>query len=238
MTETGAVLWQVGPEFNWENVFCAFEGKRMIAKGQVQIIHVVPEGSPLDMDHRVYCNLKTVPERETDMALLEQVYQKVYDRAVEIKKTLSNQYKTKLCVGNLQLEKNNNAFFTSKGFDYRETVYEMSRNLDEAIPNIDLPTPYQFSYSSMNEPSEQEEYLTYDREIWPDASLGLERLIEYQNYPSWTALTVREGKELIASVMAWKEEDDPAVGIIEDVWVRKPWRKQGIAKFLLTKAMV
>lgn len=38
--------------------------------------------------------------------------------------------------------------------------------------------------------------------------------------------------------MAWKEEDDPAVGIIEDVWVRKPWRKQGIAKFLLTKAMV
>lgn len=34
--------------------------------------------------------------------------------------------------------------------------------------------------------------------------------------------------------MAWQEEDH---GVIEDVFVREPWRKRGIAKYLLTEAL-
>ncbi|WP_234032869.1 GNAT family N-acetyltransferase [Paenibacillus faecalis] len=34
--------------------------------------------------------------------------------------------------------------------------------------------------------------------------------------------------------MAWQEED---YGVIEDVFVREPWRKRGLAKYLLTQAL-
>ncbi|MNN57077.1 Mycothiol acetyltransferase [compost metagenome] len=34
--------------------------------------------------------------------------------------------------------------------------------------------------------------------------------------------------------MAWQEGD---YGVIEDVFVREPWRKRGFAKYLLTQAL-
>lgn len=34
--------------------------------------------------------------------------------------------------------------------------------------------------------------------------------------------------------MAWQEADH---GFIEDVFVREPWRKRGIARYLLTQAL-
>ncbi|WP_339253288.1 GNAT family N-acetyltransferase [Sporosarcina sp. FSL W8-0480] len=237
-SENGANFWWVGPESNWANVFCAFEGQRMIAKGQVELIYEVPAGSPLEMEHAIYCNLKTVPERETDTVLLDMVFQRLVERSAEIKSSLSDLYKTMLCVGNLQIEKQNNVFFMSKGFEYTETVFTMCRDLTKSIPIMDLPLSYQFTLWNMDDADEQKEYLAYDQEIWPDAPLKRERLVQYRNKPSWTALTVREGANLIASAMAWKENDQDTGGIIEDVWVRKPWRKKGLAKLLLSEALV
>ncbi|WP_353049557.1 GNAT family N-acetyltransferase [Paenibacillus sp. ISL-20] len=78
-------------------------------------------------------------------------------------------------------------------------------------------------------------YLKLEAEIWPETPLGLERLREYKEHSSWTATNVLEGDTIIGSTMAWLDEGN--VGVIEDVFVRDPWRQRGIAKYLLYRAM-
>ncbi|MFF2908023.1 GNAT family N-acetyltransferase [Paenibacillus sp. NPDC057934] len=46
---------------------------------------------------------------------------------------------------------------------------------------------------------------------------------------------VREEETFVGSVMAWIDEDGD--GIIEDLFVRNPYRKHGIAKYLLSQAL-
>lgn len=72
-SKENTIFWWIGDEDNWVNVYCAFEGGKMVAKGQVDIINIVPSGRSKDTKHSIYVNLKTIPERESDYDLLEQV---------------------------------------------------------------------------------------------------------------------------------------------------------------------
>ena len=65
-----AVFWWVGDEENWPNVYVAFEDHQLVAKGQVAVTSEIPIGSPSDYKHRIYINLKTIPEREDDYELM------------------------------------------------------------------------------------------------------------------------------------------------------------------------
>lgn len=230
------VFWWIGPEQNWENVYCAFENDWMVAKGQVEVINAVRDGSPQESKHTIYLNLKVLPERESDYELLNQIYEKLYNRALELKKLLSTNYETNLCVGNFETEVSNNQFFvTEKGFKQLNTLYTMNRDLNEPIESVNLVKPdLKWEHWQMNSFEEEKEYLEVEAEIWPDAVLGINRLREYKNHKYWTSITIRENGAIIASTMAWKEDE---IGVIEEVFVRKQWRKQGIAKFLLITAL-
>lgn len=83
--QDNATFWWVGDEDNWSNVFCAFEDGKMVAKGQVSIINVVPPGRSTENNHSLYVNLKTIPDREHDIALLDNVYPYLLTRAKWLK---------------------------------------------------------------------------------------------------------------------------------------------------------
>lgn len=233
-SRANAVFWWVGNEENWNNVFCAFENGRMVAKGQVGVINSVPPGRSPDSRHSIYLNLKALPERETDAELLEQIYACLVDRAYELKSTLSPEYGTNLCVGNDASEKVNSSFFIEKGFIHLNSLFRMNRNLSEPISDFELDKKFEFSCWDMAAPSEEDEYLRIESEVWPDTPLGKERLAQYKGNPLWTSMVVRKEGAVAGGLMAWKEED---TGVIEDVFVREPWRKRGLAKYLLTKAL-
>ncbi|MNW34317.1 hypothetical protein D3C74_112890 [compost metagenome] len=80
-----ATFWWVGDEDNWSNVYCAFENGKMVAKGQVSIINVVPPGRSRENNHSIYINLKAIPVRENDITLLDNVYRYLLIRAKPIK---------------------------------------------------------------------------------------------------------------------------------------------------------
>ncbi|WP_077570471.1 GNAT family N-acetyltransferase [Paenibacillus ihbetae] len=230
------LFWWVGDEDNWTNVFCAFEEGKMVAKGQVAVINVLPEGCPESCKHHIYVNLKTVPERERDTELLEELYQRLYTRALELKETLPRHHGTYLCVGNFAHEERNTAFFTEeKGFRPLENLYSMVRTLNRPIPSFVLPDNFSCLLWDMQTEREEARYLKLEAEVWPDAPLGLNRLREYKAKPNWTAIIAAEGEQIAASVMAWQEKGGN--GVIEDVFVREPWRRQGLAKYLLSRAM-
>lgn len=230
------VFWWVGPEENWVNVYCAFEDGKMVAKGQVEVINIVQDGSPKESKHKIYLNLKALPDLESDYELLNRVYEKLYSRALEIKQNLPANYQTNLCVGNFGTEINNNRYLTAeKSFKPLNTLYTMERDLNQEIESAKLPqSELQWEFWKMSSAEEEKEYLEVEAEIWSDSVLGLNRLHEYKSNDLWTAITVRENGAIIASAMAWQEDE---IGVIEDVFVKKMWRKQGIAKFLLTTAL-
>ncbi|MGG3280199.1 GNAT family N-acetyltransferase [Paenibacillus solani] len=231
-----ALFWWVGDQENWDNVFCAFEDGKMVAKGQVGVINIVPPGCEPGCKHHIYVNLKALPERERDYDLLDELYKALYERAVVLMKTLPETYGTYLCVGNYAHEIGNNDFFTEKaGFRHLENLYSMKRSLEEPIPDFPLEDRYRHRLWKMEHAEEEAAYLKLEAEIWPETPLGLERLREYKANPNWITMNVLEGDTVIGSTMAWLEEGDK--GAIEDVFVREAWRQRGIAKYLLYRAM-
>ncbi|WP_028544385.1 GNAT family N-acetyltransferase [Paenibacillus taiwanensis] len=228
------IFWWVGDEYNWDNVYCAFENGIMIAKGQVSIINVMPPGRPKENSHSIYVNLKTLPERENDVALLENVYHYLFNRAKKLMETLSEEYETMLCVGNYSTETANNHFFIQKGYFYLNSLYHMKRDLNEPITELKLQEDFQFSHWKMETSDEERDYLHVEAEIWPDTPLGLNRLSEYKNNNLWTSMVIRQTDAIVGGLMAWQEDD---FGVIEDVFVREPWRKRGFSKYLLTQAL-
>lgn len=206
----------------------------MVAKGQVSIINAVSPGGSKENEHSIYVNLKTIPEREDDFDLLNSVYQHLYIRALELKDTLPQEYGTILCVGNDSTEVANNQFFIQKGFQQRKSLYSMDRDLNEPIHELKLQEDFEFSYWKMETPEEEQEFLDIEAEVWPEDPLFHKRLTEYKNKKLWTSMVIRQQDTIVAGLMAWQEED---YGVIENVFVREPWRKRGFAKYLLTQAL-
>ncbi|MFF2912507.1 GNAT family N-acetyltransferase [Paenibacillus sp. NPDC057934] len=231
-----AVFWWVGEPANWGNVFCAFRQGVMIAKGQVSIVNIVPSGHLPEARHSIYMNLKAVPEWEHDFELLDHLYMQLYARALELKATLPAEYSTFLCVGNDSEEQANNQFFKERhSFRHLNSLFSMNRDLGLPLTELTLPTGLEMKHWQMATAQEEEDYLRLEAEVWPDTPLGSNRLIEYKRNDLWTALVVREGETIVASLMVWREDN---YGYIEDVFVREPWRKQGVAKYLLTQALM
>ncbi|AWX54507.1 GNAT family N-acetyltransferase [Brevibacillus brevis] len=233
-SKENATFWWVGEEANWSNVYCAFENGKMVAKGQVSIITIIPPGRSAANKHSIYLNLKALPERDNDFDLLENVYQHLFLRALQVKETLPSEYQTMLCVGNDSSEVENNRFFIQKGYTHWNSLFQMKRDLLEPIPALTLDENFHFSYWKMESAQEEKDYLDLEATIWPDAPLGFERLSEYKNKALWTSMVIRQNDTIAASLMAWQEEK---VGVVEDVFVQEPWRKRGLAKFLLTQAL-
>lgn len=229
-----ATFWWVGDEDNWSNVYCAFENGKMVAKGQVSIINVVPPGRSRENNHSIYINLKAIPERENDITLLDNVYRYLLIRAKQLKETLPEEYGTMLCVGNDSTETANIQFFVQKGYLQLNSLFRMNRDLNEPIPELKLQEEFQFSYWKMESYGEERDYLDVEAEIWPDTPLGLNRLSEYKNNKLWTSMVIRQSDAIVGGLMAWQEADH---GVIEDVFVRQPWRKRSFAKHLLTQAL-
>lgn len=147
-----------------------------MAKGQVSIINVVPPGRSKENNHSIYVNLKTISERENDIALLYDVYQDLYIRANQLKETLPKEYGTILCVGNDLTETANNQFFI-QGYLHLKSLYRMNRDLNEPIPELKLQEDFQFSYWKMETSDEERDFLDVEAEIWPDTPLGLNRYL-------------------------------------------------------------
>ena len=234
-SKDNTVFWWVGEEDNWSNVFVAIESGQIIGKAQVGVISSIPPGSPQDRAHYIYFNLKTLQQREDDYPLYDLLYERLLNRAYELKETLPSSNRTIIGIGNQSTEECNNNYFISKGFVYSKSLYTMRRDLSEKIEESVLAKPYQCLPEAVDSEESIDEYLEIDMEIWPDAPIGYKRLMNNQKNSSWTTFIVREDATLVGSIMAWVVEDGD--GIIEDLFVRDSWRKQGIAKHLLSQAL-
>ncbi|GGO03144.1 GNAT family N-acetyltransferase [Saccharibacillus kuerlensis] len=236
--ERRVIFWWVGDCSNWPNVICAFEHGKMIAKGQVDIFSVMPSSADRNNKHRIFFNLKTLPERSSDTVLLGAVYHTLYERALELKRQLPDTHGALLCFGNYAEETENTGYFTDlHGFFPLNKQFRMHRDLSAAEPIGAIPLPEEYTWRIFDTLTEKqtEEYLALDLEIWPETPIGVKRLLELSSQPNWRLLRIEADGETAAGLMYWIEDGN--VGAIEEVFTREPYRRRGLASALLTRAL-
>ncbi|MGE8204870.1 GNAT family N-acetyltransferase [Heyndrickxia sp. NPDC080065] len=230
------VFWWPGPENTWDYVLCVKQDHQLIAKAQIAPITVIPDGSDSNFCHQIYLNMKVHPDWELNTELKDHLFHAIYEKSLEMKEKLSSQYKTKLCFGNYSNEVIENKYLQSKGFIYEKSIVQMKRDLIEPIEEVKKPTEkIDVKEWKIEKEEEEKKYLEADLEIWPHAPIGINRLRELKQSPLWTAITAFYKEEIVGSVIAW--QDEPNVGITEEVSVREKWRNQGIARYLLSLAL-
>lgn len=228
-------FWWVGGEDNWDNVFCAFEDGIMVAKGQVEIMNVMPSGRSQAGKHTIHVNLKTIRGREEDTQLLDAVYRVLLIRARELAESLPREYQSILCVGNPSDAGKNIRYF-SQHLGYRPllSIYNMSCDLTGPPPETMKDDGLEIAFWRMESPEMQQAYLELVTEVWPESPLGIDRLHQYRQLPLWTGIVALEAGTVAGSLMVWEDEGK---GIIEEVFVRQPWRRRGIGRSLLVHAL-
>ncbi|WP_051507381.1 GNAT family N-acetyltransferase [Saccharibacillus sacchari] len=234
------IFWWVGSQDNWPNVYCAFDGDAMIAKGQVETFSVVPENADPSVKHRIFFNIKTLPAYEKDTALLSAMYDTMHARALELKAGLPASHDTLLCFGNFAEETDNTAFFAGRPeFFLLKKQYRMCRDLNEytdnELPQPELPTGFEWQTFDTLTAQQADDYLALDLEIWPETPLGAERLADLAARDQWRLLQIHNQGRPVASLMYWIADNE--TGEIEEVLVREPYRRQGLASALLARAL-
>ncbi len=245
------IFWWVGEPENWPNVYCAFEDDKMISKGQVDVFSVMPAAADPSNKHRIFFNLKTLPERENDTELMGAMYEKLKARALEIRTNLPDTHGTLLCFGNYVEETANTGYFVSRPefsplkrqyrmchefSDPRSTKADEQRETKASAEAFPLPEGYsRREFDALNS-RQADEYLALDMEIWPETPIGAERLAEIVSRPGWRMLQVCDADgRTAASLMYWVSDGE--TGEIEEVLTRADHRRRGLASALLNRAL-
>lgn len=230
--------WPAEHEGFWEFCYCAFDDDKLIGKGQVQPISIMQPGTNTNGKHHIYVNIKLHSDYEADKEVFTKLYEVMYEKANEIRAGLPKEFESLLCVGNSASEISNNTLFIEKGFTPFQYLYGMVNDLSKPTESSAELGDIGIQYWKMESDKDEQDYLQLEALIWPESQLGLNRLREYKSNKNWTAITARTNGEIVGSVMCWEELDAGSqIGIIEDLFVLPNWRKKGIAKALLLKAL-
>ncbi len=249
-------FWWVGEPDNWTNVYCAFEDGKMIAKGQVDVFSTMPPTAKPSSQHRIFFNLKTLPERETDTELLGAMYDVLHARALELKALLPDTHGTLLGFGNYAEEAANTGFFTARPeFSPLKRQYRMchtfaDRQSPDAVEHVEtvepveneaaasafpLPDGYAWREFDALNGEQADDYLALDMEIWPETPIGADRLADLASRSGWRMLQIHTDGTAAASLMYWVSDGE--TGEIEEVLTRSKHRRRGLASALLNRAL-
>jgi mycothiol synthase len=138
------------------------------------------------------------------------------------------------------------ALFRASGYAPFRCAYEMTRDLAEPIPLLVLPAGIEIR------PARPEQY----RAIWeaeregfqdnwgytPWAEENYQRFLAYPHYDPALWRIAWEGDQVIGMVLSFVNVQENAAlgrqrGYTEDIAVRKPWRRRGIASALLAASL-
>ena len=122
--------------------------------------------------------------------------------------------------------------------------FQMQRDLAHPIPETAAPTGVTVRAWHMEAEEEQRRYLAACSAAFHDA-WDLSALQRFLRSPLWqhgTTFTAFAGEEVAGSVLAYYDPDSNSnrkrIGRITHVFVLPPWRRRGVARYLLRASLV
>ena len=228
-----------------KNIFCAFDAEENLIAFAPMLPVVVSEDIDHANPHNIWAVITVDPAVEAKTTVRDMVYQKVYERASEIKASLHDARPVRLSSDLFSTQKAEIDYFLSKGFEHYQSVYIMQRDLATSIPEVLLPNGVKVAQWKMETPEEQSKYVKAYNIAFPHAPKTLEGLQTFLASNEWsvgTSITAfDDNEEVLGSVMAfWNprvESGSRLIGMTEDIFVIPARRGEGIAQYLVKEAL-
>lgn len=235
------LAYRYNGDYTSENIFCAVSDEGDILASA----HLAPDQSweliqdkskPKDFEFKLQIDLAINEKLIVPQDAVEELMNAVIDRA----KTIRYQYPDKRVtirhtISSDDLEEMD--FYLSKGFIAKQNHLVMKRDLTEPIPHFPLPPNIKVINWKMETIEEQEKYLRAESAGDPfGICWSLNHLKWSKSGAEWDTFTAFDGNEVVGSVMTWGLGNRRSA--TENIFVLPDWRRQGIAKAIITEALV
>jgi ribosomal protein S18 acetylase RimI-like enzyme len=224
-----------------ENIFCAVSIDGIILASA----HLAPDQSwdilknnskPLDFEFKLQMHIATNEEVTVPQKAVDDLLNAVLVRAMAIR----NQYPEKIVTLRLSIASDDFEeidFYLSKGFITKQNHLVMKRDLTEPIPHFPLPSNINVINWRMETNEEQEKYLRAEAAGDPfGICWSLNHLKWTKSGAEWDTFTAFDGNEVVGSVMTWGLGEKRSA--TENIFVLPDYRRKGIAKAIITEALV
>lgn len=231
------IYWNYNPRSNeGKHVFlCLDDNNKVIGKGHTMVFEKQDDNAPGYAEHRIFIHYRVLPDYEQEEQVLDLLYGAVFNRALELRKGLSNRA-CQLCIGNYDKEEVYNAHIQKKGWPEHGSIYHltaptkvMNHYREENVVDVT------FKEFDLAKPHVLTNLVTNDQVCFRNSISGLDT---YQNiteneYIAYGALANNDrGVEIIVgSVIV--EIDEKYTPEIVSVMVLPEYRRKHIAAIML-----
>ena len=231
-----------GPGFDeGQNVFCAWLDDGRLA-GYAPLFPVLAErpGGP----HVIWAEIRVDPALPDGEPARQTLFACLMDRARALAAAAPG-HPCRLTFQYHLTETSSIAFVLAHGGRYKESVFNMCRDLARSLDDAPRPDGIEVRVWRMPTGDDQARYIAAHNECFPDAPMALADWQYFMQSPQWAvgaAITAFDGEEIAGSVAVyWDEADNhvtgQATGYTEYIFVRPPWRNRGLARCLITAAL-
>ena len=224
-----------------ENIFCAVNSEGDI----LATAHLAPDQSwgliedssnPLDFEFKLLMDIVINEEKTVSQDAVDDLLNTLLDRA----RAIRNEYPDKKVTLRHSIASNDMEemdFYLSKGFITKQNHLVMKRDLTEPISYFPLPSNINVINWRMETIEEQEKYLQAEAAGDPfGVCWSLNHLKWTKSGAEWDTFTAFDGNEVVGSVMTWGLGEKRSA--TENIFVLPHYRKQGIAKAIITEALL
>jgi ribosomal protein S18 acetylase RimI-like enzyme len=230
----------LGPGFeNGHNIFCAVDDQDEL----LGYAAISPSYISRHLEARIlWLDLRADPQRKESSAIRDVLFDRAFAHARRLARRWPDE-KVALSVTYFSDGQASIAYLKDKRFAHYQTCLYLRRDLAEPMPwaeSLTVPEGVEVRAWRMETEEEQRAYLAAYDLAFGDEGKNLEGLQHFMKSEYWsvgTTFTAFAGQQIVGSVAIWHHPGSRWAGKTEAVFVVPGWRRRGIARFLLNKAM-
>jgi GNAT superfamily N-acetyltransferase len=219
-----------------EDIFLALDGDGA-PLGSVFIYPFFDPDIEPEHPHNLYLHLQAEGDTANREALKDLLLEHALHRAKQIKHE-AGQPKTRIYACFFRHQEEEIAYFLQRGFVHDEGMMILERHESAEPLLVETPAGVTIQSWRIETDAEQQQFIETHRRVFPRHPYTPRRLQELMSFPGWHNFAAWTGSELVGNIMVFtKRENGDTIGCIEDLFVQKPWRQQGIGRALLSIAL-
>jgi ribosomal protein S18 acetylase RimI-like enzyme len=218
-----------------ENIFLALDMAGAFLGSASIHPYISPDLEP-DHPHNIGVFFHTSSEIPLTDPVKEQILEKIYQRAAEIKSEVGSE-KTRLYACYFSHQTDEIEFFLNRGFLHDESMLILERSNPGKFPEISIPERFSTTPSYLETDSGQDRFISAHKKIFGQHAYTPERLAEISREPGWRNITALSEEKIAGNIMLYQDDQDQKLGYIEDLFVPKDFRGQGLAQGLLSEGL-
>lgn len=224
-----------------ENVFCVFDEKGNL-QGYAPLFPALT--TEPEIPHTVWAEVKVHPALLAPRNVKDLMFEQVVHRTREITQ-LRPARPTRLTFQYHPSETASIEYVCSRGCVYTESVFRMMCDLSQTLPMVPPPDKIDIRHLVVESQAEQQAYVLARNEAFPEAPITLEDWQYLTSSPAWqegTCITAFDGREIVGGVAVYwddtlSQQMGEKAGLTEYIFVRRNWRRRGIASYLISQGL-